>query len=52
MNTELAALMPTAEEFIRLKGLCEDMSKFQSITIQLQEEWIQLTKSEFCLMQS
>jgi hypothetical protein len=42
MNIELAGLMPSAAELIRLKLLSEDMSKFQSITMQLQKEGISM----------
>ena len=42
MNTELAALMPTAAELIRLNVLMEDMSKFQSITMHLQKDGINM----------
>lgn len=42
MNAELAGLMPSATELIRLQHLSEDMSKFQSITMQLQHEGINM----------
>ena len=42
MNVELAGLMPSAAELIRLKRLSEDMSKFQSITMQLQNDGISM----------
>lgn len=42
MNIELAGLMPSAAELISLKRLSEDMSKFQSITMQLQNDRISL----------
>jgi hypothetical protein len=40
MNTELAALMPTAEELISLQLLSKEMLKFQSVTMQLQKDGI------------
>ena len=42
MNTELADIMPSAKEMIELKKLGEHMSNFQSITMQLQKEVINL----------
>ena len=42
MNTELAGLMPSAAELITLQLLSEDMSKFQSVTMQLQKDGINM----------
>jgi hypothetical protein len=43
MNIELAGLMPTAEELIRLKLLSQELSKFQSITMHLQRNGISMS---------
>jgi hypothetical protein len=42
MNTELARLMPSAAELITLNVLSEEMSKFQSVTMELQKDGINM----------
>ncbi len=42
MNIELAGIMPTAEELIRVKLLSKEMSNFHSITMQLQRDGISM----------
>ena len=42
MNTELARLMPSAAELITLNVLSEEMSKFQSVTMHLQKDGINM----------